>query len=118
MPLDGVCDASWVWRVDRTNMGTFFVSELVPRIPSSEQPNRLGLRHSGSRVLYVGMMLWNEAGVIFSIQFNNNAVPKEDGLLWMMIESVSVEFIYLNYGKTTFCRAILSVTKTKSPVYP
>jgi hypothetical protein len=23
--IDGVCDASWVWRVDRTNMGTFFV---------------------------------------------------------------------------------------------
>ena len=25
MRLDGVCDATWVWRVDRTNIGTFFV---------------------------------------------------------------------------------------------
>ena len=52
---------------------------LAYRIPSSEQPNRSGVaqpkQRSGSRVLYVGMMLWNEAGVIFSIQFNNNAVP-------------------------------------------
>jgi hypothetical protein len=23
--IDGVCGASWVWGVDRTNMGTFFV---------------------------------------------------------------------------------------------
>ena len=38
MSIDGVCNASWLWRVDRTNMGTFFVWELVPHIPSSEQP--------------------------------------------------------------------------------
>jgi len=38
MRLDGVCNASWLWRVDWTNMGTIFVSELVPHIPASEQP--------------------------------------------------------------------------------
>ena len=36
--LDGVCDATWVWRVDRTKIGAFFVWKLVPHIPSSEQP--------------------------------------------------------------------------------
>jgi hypothetical protein len=30
-------DATWLWRVNRTNMGTIFISELVPHIPSSEQ---------------------------------------------------------------------------------
>jgi hypothetical protein len=36
--IDGVDGASWVWGVGRTNMGAFFVSELVPDIPPSEQP--------------------------------------------------------------------------------
>ena len=38
MSIDGVCNASWLWRVDWTNVGTIFVSELVPHIPSVEQP--------------------------------------------------------------------------------
>ena len=38
MSIDGVCNASWLRRVDWTNVGTIFVSELVPHIPSLEQP--------------------------------------------------------------------------------
>jgi len=38
MILVRVYDATWVWRMDWTNMGTIFISELVPHIPSSEQP--------------------------------------------------------------------------------
>ena len=38
--IDGVCGASWVWGVDRTNMGTFFVWVLVPHIPP--QNNHFG----------------------------------------------------------------------------
>ena len=34
MSIDGVCNASWLWRVDWTNVGTIFVSELVPHILS------------------------------------------------------------------------------------
>ena len=39
MSLDGVCDATWGWGVDRTNIGTFFVLELVPTYP--HQNNRI-----------------------------------------------------------------------------
>ena len=34
----GVCGATWGWGMDWTNVGTIFVSELVPHIPSVEQP--------------------------------------------------------------------------------
>jgi len=33
-----VYDVTLEWRVDWTYMGTIFVSELVPHIPSVEQP--------------------------------------------------------------------------------
>ena len=38
--IDGVCDAVWQWRVDMSNMGSFFLTEMVPHIPSSEQQYR------------------------------------------------------------------------------
>ena len=33
MSIDGVCNASWLWRVDWTNVGTIFVSEWYLTYP-------------------------------------------------------------------------------------
>ena len=44
MHLDGVCDATWVWRVDRTNMGAFLSESWYLTYPP--QNNHFGSKWS------------------------------------------------------------------------